>query len=78
MVDGRILAGGVLAVVTAFACVCNTLVIKHASGKTVSVMTHPAILGGRYMVSRLTNSCRAVMATGAIAGEGTNAVVEWQ
>lgn len=69
VVNGRILAGGVLAVVTAFAIRGNALVVKHATGEIVGVMTDATILGGRYMVSGFANRDCAVMATGAIAGD---------
>ena len=42
----RILAGGVHAVVTAFAGIGHALMIKHPGGKTVGVVAHAAILGG--------------------------------
>ena len=51
MVCCRIFAGGVLAVVAAFAIRGNALVIKHPGGETGCVMTRPTILGCRYMVS---------------------------
>ena len=51
MVGCRVLAGSVLAVVAAFAIRGNTLMIEYAFGEAGCVMTGPAILGGRYMVS---------------------------
>ena len=51
MVHGRIFAGGVLAVMAALAIRGYSLVIEHAFGEAGCVMTGPAILRGRYMVS---------------------------
>jgi hypothetical protein len=51
MIDRCIFAGGVLAVMAAFAIRGNTLVIEHAFGEAGCVMTRPTILRGRYMVS---------------------------
>lgn len=69
MVCRRILAGGVLTVVTAFTRSGNALVIKHTAGEIGGVVTHPAILGSRNMRNRFTNSCRAVMTAGTITGD---------
>ena len=50
MVHRRILAGGVHAVVTAFATTGYAGVIEHTGSKTVGVMTDAAILVGGYVV----------------------------
>ena len=54
---------------TTFAGNGNTFVIKHPSGKLTGVMTHPAILGGGNVRSRLAYGGRTIMAGCAIAGD---------
>ena len=51
MIDSCVLADGVLTVVAAFAIRGYALVIKHAGGEAIGVMTRSAILCGGYMVS---------------------------
>ena len=69
MIGCRILADGVLTVVTPFAGDGHALVVKHTGGKTIGVMAHTAILGRGNVRSRFSNSRRAIVAGGTIAGD---------
>ena len=66
MVDRRILTGSKLSVVTPFAAVAHTGVVKHPAGKTGSDMAHGTIFRGGYMVDRLAKGRRTVVARGAV------------
>ena len=66
MIDLRILAGGELAIMTAFATVAHAGVIKHAGGETADDMAYGTVFGGGNMIRRLADGHRAVMAGGAV------------
>jgi hypothetical protein len=77
MVYRRILTGGVLTVVTTFACIGNVLVVKHTGGKTRGVMTYPTIRGSGNVIYRFINGRRAVMAADAITSDALVTEDRW-